>query len=152
MIHFGLSGNRGSPDHLLSNNETTRRYSAFPEGPYTLYPDPYPLSLPNSGTTNPTEFSERRNVGQTYPTDPPERSRFRHSYTPSTPSVYPATLAAEEDVHFPADVEPSKPMQRQSAIAAPPEAPSFPPARKWQVRQLRPTHSAHNCFRLISFP
>ena len=115
--------NRGSPDHLLSDNETTRRYSAFPEGPYTLYPDPYPLSLPNSGTTNPTEFSGRRNIGQTYPTDAPDRSRFRHSYTPSTPSVYPATLAAEEDVHFPADVEPSKPMQRQSAIAAPPRPP-----------------------------
>lgn len=115
--------NRGSPDHLLSDNETARRYSAFPQGPYTLYPDPYPLSMPNNGNTNASDYSEHRNIGQTYPTDAPDRSRFRHSYTPSTPSVYPATLAAEEDVHFPADAEPSKPMQRESAVAAPPRPP-----------------------------
>lgn len=103
---------RNSPDHLLGDGQVTRNFRTLPS--FTLYPDPYPLPLANNANVIPLDYNERRN-GISQAIEVPDRARFRHSYTPSTPSVYPATLAAEEDVHFPAEVEPSKLLQREAA-------------------------------------
>ncbi|KAF9475978.1 hypothetical protein BDN70DRAFT_200116 [Pholiota conissans] len=122
---------RTSPDLLLSEAQTARQYrNLLPRGPFSLYPDPYPIAKLTSHMPPPLSPQEHAQFVQAYSTDaptPPDRSRFRHSYTPSTPSIYPATLPLEDDDHVPVEESIAKPAadvtQRESSVPVPPRPP-----------------------------
>jgi len=114
---------RASPDLLLSEAQKSRQYrNLLPQGPFSLYPDPYPIALLSN--VAPASPQEHPNFGLAHSTDMPDRSRFRHSYTPSTPSIYPATLPLDNDDRHEIDEEAIvKPVQRESSKPTPPRPP-----------------------------
>lgn len=122
-VEGDVQWDRTSPDLLLAEAQKSRQYrNLLPQGPFSLYPDPYPIAkLSNVAPSSPQEHP---NFGLAYSMDMPDRSRFRHSYTPSTPSIYPATLPLDDDDRRKIDEEAIvKPPQRESSKPTPPRPP-----------------------------
>ncbi|KAF8168131.1 hypothetical protein B0H34DRAFT_47702 [Crassisporium funariophilum] len=82
----------GTP--FLQESSSGHDHRGFAHGGASVYPDTHPFFKPGPSTA--PENHQLQNIGFASP-DLATRAQFRRSLAPSTPSIYPASLPAEDD-------------------------------------------------------
>lgn len=123
--HYALQWDRVDASPLLENSAHYKSPSIGHEANQHLHHlDIHPMSIPPDPVFS--NADENRDVGITFLADPPtnDSSRYRHSMTPSTPSIYPSILPPQDDdFHEAEDDFPSLIKRLESMVNVPPRPP-----------------------------